>query len=674
MNITLSWALLTCVTFGGPRQGDDAATALLERLSAASGSDRIAAAGKLARLAPGKWVAVLLAKSRELAPEAQRQLEAALALNTQILAELVAALAEPKTARPAARVLRAYYDNHAPPAPGDPDLVSVLPARPLLLDGVRNLLDLYDRLLVTGSFGLPLVFDARLDHADTYARTSLAWPPGAPVLREILPPMLPATSEPRLQRVVTRVGPRGLLVTDALGPRSLDDYFPQALVEFLGTDPRIGRRAAMNLATLDVPAVWRWLETRADGTREAARRARLGLAVAYLRGARLDTNKLAPEWLAEFRDVRAASANHGDDPRGLVLGAALRAYIRRQMASGREPNLLGAQPWTDDALAELLAGIPAGRFERGLEAAIAEGKLTPRARHGAILALRRARDPLPEPTVAALRALVQAGAFDSSDTGIRRLDACLELLDERGGDWLPRDWKAVPASVIGGSNRRGALLARSLARAGQRGARLWLATVRQAKSADDGVLGLLGFLPEAQRSGQGMSVDAWRAEVTRPGLSDAARLVMQLAIGEIAHPRLRSVENRHFAETTFAGLVAQIETLAERPELERRLGRALGRLLLTLPTGPMGKQPAEWLASWIGDRKTRRLGLAAAELCLPLRPSLQADIQALYNRQIGTPASLDAVTLYVSGLRRFREARPSSLGIAPIDPLDPLVW
>lgn len=637
--------------------------ALLARLAAERVETRKSAARALSALGPGPWLETALGMSASLKPDARRELDEVLGSKPALLEPLARALLdEPKKARAAARALRRHLLLHIPPSPRNPDR-DVFPRVPLDLRNVRNLLDLCDRLLVSGWFTLPFLIHPGLDQKGSWARSAVQGPPGAPLLRELLPPF-GGPGGPQWDRPITRVWAEGFLLTGGQSGGSFADAFPENLRVLLAGSKKasIADRAAINLGCLDLVSMRPFLQRLAESGDALGDRASLALAVTFLRGFDAPDGfavRLMPVYRASASPPREESSS-----RRLLVGTALRRLVQRE--SSPLPSWLGKErPWQEDAVAELFAGIAPGALSAEFSRALLEEDPSARVRASLMLSLSRAPGMLCTELRRAVRDRVLEDPWPDDDEGNRVLEAALRLLEARGGTWLPAEQQKLGDGSLGTSHERGTVWARALGRAGAEGRRIALGTLLQADALHPSHVGLLAFAREGALGG----MRKW-LEIRGLAGTEHGRTLLDLLIGSIGPLRLRTEQERRAALACFGRLHALLAR-AKHAWMFDAIGAALGRLLLALPQGPDNRSAAAWIVSWLLDPNTRRGGLAAARTCLADRESLLGDIDG----ELGKLKRLDrtrAVRLSTE-LRPLANARPASLGWAPVDPMDPLL-
>ncbi len=660
---------------GLPAQGTD----LMEGLASSDPALRRKASRELSQRQPGEWLHTYLDRASKAPAEVRQRFLTALAKNWKLFPILVIEVSKggPRRSFVRACLLASYRENRLP-TPTDPTAVEVLPSTPLDLDGIRDLTDLWDRMLVAGDLGLPWLMDPRLDREGGAGRQVLGAMSGAHTLRELLPRIETVSWPGAATRggLVTRILPEGIFVTSISGPNSAADFFLLCLEQYLGGDRSSGERAALCLAGMDLPGMGDLF--LADLETPRRKRGLLGLVGEWHRGrGRMAADRLGPQLLDLYRK----------DPRWRYLvGSCLRDLL---MVQGGLASWYG-QPqdqWKEHPLDALLfAGLRLPVFGSWFEAELVrslEGIERPDPIRTASLldALSRLDGPLPVRLTELLSRRVQ-GVGSAIGTGMTEevLAQSLKLLDRRAGEWLPI--APLRAAALGQSSQDGRLWSRKLGKMGERGWTIRILTLLTAKEAHPALLALASA---PAPTGHGPSFATWSlmAQIhagklptgmpegmpARPGA--AAGFLLDLGF-HLLHADGGGGRARW--QPVYASFDRLLLQAAERPidtdpELARALGQSLGRHLLKLPRGPQQRRAGEWLGGWLVKPRTRSMGLAASILCLRHREHLLRDIEA--SMTSGLPP-LEAVMLRRRLLLASR-GRPAELGQAPVDTEDPLL-
>ena len=626
----------------------------------------------LTQRAPGDWLIPDLERAAKASAEVRARFLAALGRNRALLPRLVSEFAKGEDpSEMLSSCLIASFEANRLPTPTDASAVEVLPSTPLDLQGIRNLVDCWDRMLVSGNFGLPWILDPRLDREGTAGRQSLEGISGAYTLRELLPPTQRSgwPDRPGQQgALVTRIVPEGVFVTAIDGPDRMAGLFLACLREYLTGDADSGERASICLAALDLPGMGDIFVEDLQGPRH--KRALLGLMGEWHRGrSHLPPAKLGPELLKLFRE----------DARWRYLtGACLRELL---MDKGDLASWYGkpADRWKEHGLDALLfAGLRcpsmATWLEQHLLEVLADDAPKDPVRTASLLdALGHLDGPLSKPVQ---EVLIRRVLHTGLGMGPVVLAQALDLLEQRGGDWLPSD--PLSSVALGASREEGRLWARQLGQMGQRGWQVRIETLLAAQEASSALFELAsapapaGAAPEAftwslaSRCKPGTTPAGIRVEVGSEGpfLLDLAFHLLRPDPGEARQRWAAAYES--FGRLLLESARSPIDS---NQDLARAMGKSLGRLLLALPRGPDGKRAGKWLGGWLAEPRTRQMGLAAGILCLRKREHLIRDIDA--SMTSGLPP-LEAVMLRRRLLLASR-GRPAELGQVPVDPMDPLL-
>lgn len=628
----------------------------------------------LSRKGPGDWLLKGLDRARFAPAEVRQRFLEALARNRALFPVLIQEFARGGTTRRDLMrgCLLAAFAHNTLPSPADPSLVEVLPTVPMSLVGVRDLQELWDRMLVAGSFGLPCILDPRLDREGAIGRQSLARLTGAYGLRELLPPLERPGWAGRSEGLLTRIRPECVFVTSASGPKTSAGFFLMCLEQYLGADEPGGQRAALCLAAMDLEGMGEFFVQDSVGRRKS--RALLGLVGEELRGRTwLSADRLGPSLLAFYRKSQRWR---------YLIGSGLRELLvdRGELAPWYGKPEVRWKENSSDVLLFAALRLPAleGWYSRQLlDLLKPEADPDPKRVASLMDALARLDGPLKQGEQGRLQRILARRVLEQGlGMGDIALAEALKLLDRRAPDWLPMG--ALKPTTLGASSAEGRLWIESLGKRGREGAMVRLQTLLAAQRLTPALLELAsGPLP----SGKAPEMATWSllpqiqagklppALGARPG--SEALFLLDLGF-HLLHPVAGGgAERWKPAYESFARLLiaSQKRPVDTDPDLARALGKSLGRHLLKLPASPNGKRAGQWLGGWLAAPRTRVMGLAAAVLCLRERGHLLRDIDA---SMTGALPPLEAVMLR-RRLLLASEGRPAELGQAPVDPEDPLL-
>lgn len=452
------------------------------------------------------------------------------------------------------------------------------------------------------------------------------------------------------------VWPRAIVLRDervTIG--NLASLFVRCLAFFVSerSPAALRRRAAITLASLDLPTVRAWMMREFESSERLRDASTLALAVLELRG----TSDV-------FRggegagDATAAVVRHAHalvargDRHAEILAGALRHSLARAFAAGELPSWWqSGDALSDKSFTALMATLAPAAMQNEVEARLLRLDPARDAEVFAHLALcaRRVRAPLPEALVEKLGAVCTR-----SSTNAKTLDACLRLLDRRAA-WQPPE-SPFPSKLAtwDGQLGRARAWARSFARRDR--PRAVLEALVSAESPGPAACVLI-----EEGLGRSLSAALWKSCEAR---------VRSRVVHDLLTCAIRSTDPGSAVPwpVVFDRLHARINADGVGPSA-RVFGRAFARCLLGIEGSYREKNDATWMIDLLEKDALLEAFGACYRAFFAVRPLIARDLVFALPRtntvmrrsvRMRIPAMLDAMT------------RERARGLRLLDPADPL--